>query len=195
MPRPPIPDANVLEGARRALDRYGWQGTTLERIAAEAGISRVTLHRRGLTKEGILEQLAAEAVERYRDAMWPVLTGEGSGKERLEQALATLCRLAEDNMPVLLALDAQANAAVFHDGAADEQLTRTVFTEPLERLLRDGIADQSLRDTDPVETATVLFNLVGWTYIHLRSAHRWNAERARAATLQVALRGVVAGGS
>jgi hypothetical protein len=36
-----------------------------------------------------------------------------------------------------------------------------VFTEPLEKLLREGIADGSLRDVDPVETATVLFNLVG----------------------------------
>jgi AcrR family transcriptional regulator len=194
MGRPAVAEKVVLEGTRRALERYGWEGMTAERVAAEAGVARATLHRRGLTKERLLELLADEATALYRDAMWPVLTGEGSGKERLEQALATLCQLAEEHMAVLLALDAQANAAVFHDAAEAEQLTRTVFTEPLERLLRDGVADRSLRDSNPVETATVLFNLVGWTYIHLRSGHGWNAERARGATLEVALRGVVAGG-
>jgi hypothetical protein len=53
-----------------------------------------------------------------------------------------------------------------------------VFTEPLEKLLREGAADGRLRDVDPVQTATVLFNLVGWTYIHLRTGHGWRPERA-----------------
>jgi len=56
-----------------------------------------------------------------------------------------------------------------------------VFTESLERLLRDGIADGTLRPEDLRESATVLFNLVGWTYIHLRSgiAGRRNAPARR----------------
>jgi Tetracyclin repressor-like, C-terminal domain len=70
-------------------------------------------------------------------------------------------------------------------------MTRSVFTEPLERLLRDGIADESLREVDPVQTATLLFNLVGWTYIHLRTGHHWTPEHAREQTVQIALHGVV----
>jgi hypothetical protein len=50
-----------------------------------------------------------------------------------------------------------------------------VFTDPIERILRDGIADGSLRPVDPLETATVLFSLVGWTCIHLRTGHAWSA--------------------
>jgi AcrR family transcriptional regulator len=191
MARAAITDADVLSGARRALEKFGWEGLTAERIAAEAGIARVTLHRRGLTRERVLELLAEQAADGYRQAMWPVLTAPGSGRERLERALELLCELAEENLAVLLALDAQANAPVFHDPEEEEQLTRDVFTEPLERMLRDGAADGTLRDRDPVEGATVLFNLVGWTYIHLRSGHRWRAERARLATLDIALQGVI----
>lgn len=192
MARAAIAEADVLAGARRALERFGWAGLTAERIAAEAGIARVTLHRRGLTRERILELLAEHATDGYRHAMWPVLTAPGSGRERLERALELLCELAEENLAVLLALDAQANAAVFHDPEEEEQLTRDVFTEPLERMLRDGSADGTLRDLDPVEGATVVFNLVGWTYIHLRSGHRWSPERARTATLAIALEGLSA---
>ena len=191
MAREAIADADVLAGARRALEKYGWEGLTAERIAAEAGIARVTLHRRGLTRGRILELLAEQATERYREAMWPVLTAPGSARERLERAHELLCELAEENLAVLLALDAQANAAVFHDPEEEEHLTRDVFTESLERMLRDGAADGTLRDLDPAEAATVLFNLVGWTYIHLRSGHRWRAERARRATRDIALRGVI----
>jgi len=35
------------------------------------------------------------------------------------------------------------------------------FTEPLERQLRDGLADGTLRTEHRRESATVLFNLVG----------------------------------
>jgi AcrR family transcriptional regulator len=191
VPRASTSHRRILDGARRAIDRYGWQHATAERIAEEAGVSRVTLHRHGLTRETILARLGEEAAERYREAMWPALTAPEPAGERLARALEILCELAEENLGLLLALDAQANAAVFHDDREAEALTRDVFTEPLERLLRDGYAEGSVNELgDPLETATTLFNLVGWTYVHLRSGHRWRPERARRATLELVLTGL-----
>ena len=96
-------------------------------------------------------------------------------------------------MALLVALRAQADA-MFHreDDDAEEAMTRSVFTDPLEKLLREGIADGSLREVEPLETATVLFNLVGWTYIHLRTGHNWKPERAQRATLEPVLHGLLA---
>ena len=185
-------DPVLLHAARRAFERYGYNGATLERIAAEAGLSRVTLHRRGVTKDGLLAELVARATDDYRRLLWPALTADGTGAERLAVALAALCEAAEQHMPLLLALRAQSDS-IFHRRDEPEGLTRTVFTEPLERLLRDGIADGSLRDVEPAETATVLFNMVGWTYIHLRTGHGWNPNRARTATLDAVLRGLLTG--
>jgi AcrR family transcriptional regulator len=71
-------------------------------------------------------------------------------------------------------------------------LTRHAFTEPIRRLLQDGAADGSLADEDPEETATLLLNLVSWTYRHLRRGHGWAAERARDGVLRIALDGVAA---
>ena len=181
----------LLEAARRTFATHGYAGATIERIATEAGVSRVTLHRHGVTKDGLLAELVARATEDYRAAMWPALTSEGSGAERLVIALEALCASAEENMALLLALRAQSDA-IFHREDAEEALTRTVFIEPLEKLLRDGAADGSVRAVDPAEMATVLFNVVGWTYIHLRTGHGWNPERARRATLDPALHGLLA---
>jgi hypothetical protein len=149
----------------------------------------VTLHRRGIRREDVLAGLAAAAVSAYRAALWPVLVSDGSGAERLERALVALCAVAEEQLEVLVALQAAADE-VFHaagEGAVD---TRTEFTEPLEKLLRDGVADGSLHAEDPHETAVVLFNMVGGTYVHLRSGHRWPAPRAQSAVIATALRGV-----
>jgi AcrR family transcriptional regulator len=184
-------DPSLLDAARNAFAQHGYAGATLERIASEAGLSRVTLHRRGVTKDGLLAELVARATEDYRRRMWPALTGEGTGAERLAQAMEALCEASEEHMSLLVALRAQSDG-IFHRQDQDEALTRSVFTEPLERLLRDGLADGSLRDVDPLETATVLFNLVGWTYVHLRTGHGWPPERARAAVLDPVLHGLLA---
>ncbi|HEY6638026.1 MAG TPA: TetR/AcrR family transcriptional regulator [Solirubrobacterales bacterium] len=187
----PASDPELLDAARTAFERYGYVGATMERIAATAGVSRVTLHRRGVTKDGLLAELVARATEDYRQLMWPALTGEGTGAERLAQALEALCDAAEAHMSLLVALRAQSDG-VFHRQGEEEVLTRNVFTEPLERLLRDGIADGSLREVEPLEKATVLFNLVGWTYVHLRTGHGWHPEHARAAVLDPVLNGLLA---
>ncbi len=184
-------DAALLLAGREAVAQYGVGGATLERIAEAAGVARTTLHRRGVTRESILQALGEEAAEAYRRALWPALTGSGTGRERLEQALGALCDVAEENIELLLALGSQTDA-VFHEDGDDERMTRSPFTEPLERLLRDGAADGTLRGVDPTEYATVVFNLVGWTYLHLRARHGWRAERACHATLDVALHGLAA---
>jgi hypothetical protein len=66
-----------------------------------------------------------------------------------------------------------------------------VFAEPFERLLHDGAADGSLRTVPPTLTATVLFNTVGWGYVHLRAGHLWDPDRTREAVLDLVLRGLI----
>jgi AcrR family transcriptional regulator len=181
----------VMAGARRALERHGWRGATLDRIAAEAGVSRMTLHRRGVTRDRLLGALGSGLEEEYRAALWPALTGEGTARDRLERALDALCDVADANAELIAALDDAPRDAIFHE-PGDAVLTKSVFTEPVERILRDGALDGSLRPVDPTETATVLFNLIGWTYRHLRRGHGWAPERARREIIGLALDGVSA---
>ncbi len=79
----PSIDSALLEAGRRAFTEHGYHGATAERIAHEASISRVTLHRRGVTKDVLLAALVNEAVHDYRAAMWPALTGTAPASERL----------------------------------------------------------------------------------------------------------------
>lgn len=182
--------AEFLDAARRVFTTHGYSGTTVERIAEAAGVSRVTLHRRGIGKDRLLAELVAEATEDYRRVLWPALTATGPAADRLVQALVSLCAATEEHMGLLVALRAQADEVFHEDG--EEALTQGVFTDPFERLLRDGMDDGSLRTTDPAETATVLFNLVGWTYIHLRTGHGWTPERTRRAVIEPLLHGLLA---
>src|SRR5213596_529219 len=62
-------DESLLDGAHRAIERWGWREATLERIATEAGVSRMTLHRRGVTRDGLLGALAERLEDSYRAGM------------------------------------------------------------------------------------------------------------------------------
>jgi AcrR family transcriptional regulator len=188
--RPPRLDAAIVEGARRAIEEFGWAGATLERIARAAGVSRMTLHRAQVSKQCILEELSRGFEEEHRAALWPALTADGDARTRLELALGLECELAERSLELLAALDAHAHGFVFHeqDGTG---LSRDAYTQPIQRLLRDGASDGSLRLTDPGETATILFNMVGLTYRHLRLAHNWAPERAQRGVVAACLAGVV----
>lgn len=197
-----VPDTQILAAARQAVERHGWREATLERIAGEAGLSRMTLHRRGVTRAAVLTGLASLLEEDYRGALWPALTATGSARDRLQLACEGMCAVAERNLELIAALGDAPRDRIFHeeaesphgDPSAQAVLTRRVFTEPVERLLRDGAADGSLRAVeDPAETATVLFNLIGWTYRHLRRGHGWAPERARRGVLSIALGGLAAG--
>ena len=182
----------VIDAARFVLAEDGPAGATLERIAAAAGVSRMTLHRQGVTKADIVRALAQRFEEEHKQAMWQALVADGTAAQRLRLALEMQCRLSERNLAVLDALDGPIGAEIFHEPGPDA-LTRSVFVDPLYRLLLDGAIDGTLHADDPRETATVLYNAVGHTYRHLRSGHDWSPERARTGVLALMMDGLVAG--
>ena len=158
-------------------------------IAAEAGIARMTLYRRGETREAIIRALRQELAGEERERLLPILTSEGTARERLQRMLEAICRTTDDHADLLTGLDAATLNAIYHE-EGDHALTRSEFVAPIVRLLRDGALDGTLRTfSDPDEAATVLYTQISYTYLHLRREHRWSAERATQAVTELALQG------
>ena len=152
-------------------------------------MSRMTLHRRGLGREEIFALLARDYENAFKAALWPFVTGRGTGAERLEATLVAVCEVTEDHLSFLSALDEEADRRFFHESVGEVR-SRDGYINPIERLLADGIADGSIRRVEVEETATVLVNAVDRTYRHLRRAHDWDEERSRAALIDLVLRGL-----
>jgi AcrR family transcriptional regulator len=145
----------------------------------------VTLWRQGVTRDALVDALLRRLTEDYQRSLWPILTAPGSGRERLEAALRALCGVADRHLQLLVAAD-----TAFHRAQARAR-PRPSFIGPLVRLLRDGVTDGSLREpADYDDRANALFNTVCWSYVHLRGRHRWSAQRASTAVLDLVLNGV-----
>ena len=101
---PPIDEG--LRGATiHVLREQGWDGLTLERVADVSGRARSTLWRQGITRERLVGSLVAEVAGDFRETMFPILTSEGSGADRLRRSLEALCELIDRHLPLLLATD------------------------------------------------------------------------------------------
>lgn len=186
-------DKRLVDATAAAITRWGLNDVTLDRIAVEAGISRATIYRRGVSREDLIAALTLEAADTYSRAMLPALAGHGTARERLRSALEALCDTADEHLHLLAGMFL-AHGEVFHRPGPNA-LVVDVFAEPFERLLRDGAADGSLREVPPEVTATVLFNLVGWGYVHLRAAHFWEPGATRDAVIDMVMRGLGSGTS
>lgn len=177
-------DLKLLDATISVLAETGWEGVTLERVAERAGRSRVTLWRQGITQEVLVGALLDALADDFRETMWPVLTAEGDGRERLVKGIAALCQVIDRHLPLVLASD-----TVFHQ---DQPGTRQVnYLEPFVRFVRDGAADGSLHPRGKVDdVADLVFNSVAWTYTHLRGHHRWSRDRAQRMLTDLVLHGV-----
>ncbi len=168
---------DLIAAAERVIDANGLAGATLELIAKEAGVNRVTLYRKGLNAESLTIAAISNAIDEYAAVLLPAMSHVGTGRARLEMLLRALCEVAEQHLGLLASLY-DLPTALFHLPTGDDtarMLTRLDFTDPIARVLEDGIRDGSLRSDDTQASAELVFNAVGWTYIHMRRTHGSNA--------------------
>jgi AcrR family transcriptional regulator len=169
-------ESRVTLGAHRAVERFGWQHATLERIARESGLSRMTLHRHGLGREEIFALLGHAYEDDVRRSVARACASERPAAVRLRRGLAAVCAATERHLAFLRGLDEDADTRLFHV----EGRSRAGYVAPIEEVLRAGIRDGSFRRLAVAETATLLVNAADRTYRHLRAAHGWSPARSRA---------------
>lgn len=199
--QPPIdPVANpdigeaLLNAATAVIAERGVAGLTAERLATAAGCSRMTLHRRGITPAAVLAAMRMRAFTQLQSALAPALADTGNAAHRLRLAIGATLHVADEHLALLAGLFTD-DDAIFHEAQALDApvATADLFVAPFRRLLLDGALDGSLREvSDPTETAAVLFNAVGWTYVQLRWTQRWPADKSRRAIEALVLDGLAA---
>ena len=181
--------SEVLAAARSLIEEQGIDALTIERLATAAGTSRMTLHRRGIDRAWVVAALTDQAAEAYLSAAWPALIAADSADVRLRQLFEAILEVADEYLALLSGLFSAPDSP-FHV-VGDEHETDLVFVQPIERILRDGELDGTLGSFDePTDAAAALFNVIGWGYVHLRHAQRWDAERSRHAVLGLLERAV-----
>ncbi len=178
-------DPQLLDATQAVLVRNGFGGLSLERVAEQAGRSRVTLWRQGITKEDLVGGLLQRLADDYRRTFWPIMDGDGTGREQVGRSLRALFDVADRHLDLLAVSD-----EVFHWATESVSFPSGSegFLAPFVGALRTGAQDGSFVVEAPIEDAAdVLFNAACWGYVHLRHRHGWGRRRARARLTAVLL--------
>jgi AcrR family transcriptional regulator len=188
----------ILDAAGHCLAASGWAKTTVEAIAARAGVSKglVYHHFRGKEQilEAVLERTLADWDEACRRDGWP------RGESVLE-GLATMHRCglayARDN-PLLRALF-QLDPLVLQDMRRSAPVRRALvqFREELVAAIRAGVASGELRPDLDVERAAEVVRVLHLAFVdHLLNPEWIDASDARLvdASLDVLFHGLTRSG-
>jgi AcrR family transcriptional regulator len=179
-----------LERIRDALGDRAWHELSLDDLARAAGLTRMTFHRRGISRDMVRDGLVELLVSEYEAAALPALTSSADAPERMRLALESVCEVEEHYLGLIEGLGEQISA-IYHEPGDGAVLTRGPFVAAIRRILQDGERERTLdAGEDLDESATLLFNATGWTYRHMRSGHHWPPDKARSMVVALLIDGI-----
>lgn len=130
----------MLRAAARAFARAGWAGTSMEDVAAEAGVTKLIVYRHFDSKEELYRAVLARVAERLRDEFE---AGVREGPEVRGVAVRSLLAVArEDPDGFRLLMVHAAREPQFAGYAAHYRAEAAAVAD---RLIGEDVADQALR--------------------------------------------------
>lgn len=187
-----VPDAlmeKLFPAAFACFSEKGFDRTTMDEVAARAGVARATLYYYFRGKDDLFFLLLGRAFQMLRDVMAEQTAHGGSARERLERALERLVEMVAEYRDVATVVLQQMSK--FQREWEDEQgWVRDESTAVLRGLLEEGARDGSLRPVDVETVAVAIWGATLWGVLH----HVFSGMDVPVERLKKQLSGLILGG-
>ena len=162
----------ILDAAMRLFDSQGYAATTMEEVAARAGMSKGSIYNYFKSKHDLFNQLFGEATSADEAEADRLLGGDGSARKRIEALLDFwFGRLGESRRVGRLTLEFWATAARERRHGDLAELLQGTYNRWLERLvvvIGQGVDEGEFSsDLDPSATATLLLAQLQGLLLHM----------------------------
>jgi AcrR family transcriptional regulator len=183
----------ILQVAAKLFVRQGYTATSVNQIAAEAGIGKATVYHHFPDKQAIAFSLLDRSSARVRDALSAV-SAEADPRRRIEAIAGAALRLRAESFDLFQVIRREVpdSRTRMHAQLAAILLGYSVqVTEAIEA----GIRQKVFRPVDPAAAARMLLTMVTGLYVQIYlSGDRFPApEKALHSMLEIFLRGIEAG--
>lgn len=195
MRRLPATLARQIYAAAEPIADHGLDHTKIDDIADATGVPKATLYYHFAGKEEILSFLFAEMLSLVEGEVAVAAAAPGSACDRLTAVVKAQVKAMFDHPAVCRALLGEfGRASSLPEIAA---AIRNAFHIPIERLLRDGERDGSLRHLEnPADAATAVFGAVTFNALnHLVEHDQDDPQAVASAALDVLITGLRNAGS
>jgi AcrR family transcriptional regulator len=180
----------IIEEAMKLFYERGFNGTTLDDIAAELGVTKPFIYTHFRSKVDLLAALCKPTIEMSLAAVENAAKGPGTPTERLYQAVVDFTNVV---------LSRQANIAIFFreeknlmpQQLAEINALRKKFDRVLSALLAEGVESGEFHIKDTHLAALALGGMVSWAYTWHRAGGRLKLDEmcARMAGLALQMAG------
>lgn len=147
----------IIEGAIRALGRYGVRKFSMSDVCTEAGVSRGTLYRYFKSKDQVLEAVGEHVERALRTSLEEAVAAHPEPEDRLEVVLQAMVGYRAVHPETMRIIDAEPSFAL-------EFLSRE-FTTLLAAVTE--VLDPMLRDAPPVRDGTLTKRQLAEMFIRL----------------------------
>ena len=160
-PRLVIDEAELLDAVERLLSTGGIEGVSIERAAAELGVSRATLYRSVPSKEHLLGRLFRRMTDELTAEALEAIEEDGrSARERLDALIRVQIGAAIRTRDYLFVFFGREwlEDDVYEDW---REFTRA-FEKIWERVVADAIAEGSLPARNPRTATRLMIGMLVW---------------------------------
>jgi len=156
----------LLDAARAAFCRHGMAGASMDRIAAEAGVTKHTIYRRYTSKEELLEAVVQQELKRIANSVR--LPDAAEHDEITILKILAEARFAHSLEPENIAFKAFLRAESTFSPKFLSRLIEWdgIVVAPFIMAIRNAQARGFLKAADPADACEVLFSLI-------EGGHRW----------------------
>ncbi len=153
----------ILEAARRTIGRFGFEGTTIDRVADEAHIAKGTIYLYFPNKEALLHSAVVEGI---RDLTLELARSDDTAKqpiERLTHLIRSMVKVQKSHEDFFKALILDSRFVSYEPGDKRGEELRKVYLDLVEYLacvLRSATEHGAIRAMDPQLAALMLTEMM-----------------------------------
>ena len=153
----------ILRVAATCFGEMGYRATTLDTIAAKAGLSKVTLYRYVRSKDELLSLVFERTIESFRVGLAEIIEQRLPADEKLRRIVRYQVSLLAGHLPFLKVFFAE-EAGLPAPMAARAARARREYDRAIERAYRDGVDEGLFRDLPPTLVVFGILGMCNWLH-------------------------------
>lgn len=154
----------ILKAAAELFYERGYQGTTLDQVAKQLGVTKPFIYYHFQNKAEILHEIARPSIQRINAALDEALHSEGSAAERLRKAIIAITETTLDQQHFTAIYFREEKNFTPQAKAAQDRLRRAHDVK-LRRLLEEGMASGEFKIDDPRFCVLAISGMTNWGYV------------------------------
>jgi AcrR family transcriptional regulator len=149
--------ANILEEAKKLFVGKNYADVTMLDIAEAAQVTKGALYHHFASKEALYVAMMLAYLQEKQDLLRSAVESDGTCRERLNDLTLSFLNLSPEEQTMMKLVRRDIN--IFKDPIRDKLIYayQAALPEQVEAIIRDGIRDGKLVDTDP--------RLLAWEYV------------------------------